>query len=75
MEAMSIDRKFLRWLAKVDRIGQREHIFDKPGVRFLCPGSKARRPYFREDGAFYELWASGCPPEFAIGEALAMESW
>jgi hypothetical protein len=66
---------FEEWMAAVDKIGIRERIFDKPTVRFLCPGSKPRRPYTGEDGAFYQLWKDGVPPEFAIGEALAMEAW
>ena len=66
---------FALWLEKVDAIGIREHIFDKPTDRFLCPGSKPRRPYTGEDGAFYRLWQEGVPPEFAIGEALVMEDW
>lgn len=72
---MSEARQFLRWMAKVDRIGQRERIFDKPHQHYLCPGSRSRRPYLGKDGAFYLLWESGCPPEMAIGEALAEEGW
>jgi hypothetical protein len=61
---------FDKWMAKVDALGIKLHIFDKPDVHFLCPGSKPRRPYTGTDGVFYQLWEDGVPVEFALGEAL-----
>ena len=58
---------FERWMEAVEKIGIRERIFDRPDLRFLCPGSKPRRPYTGADGAFYQLWEDGVPAEFAIG--------
>ena len=62
--------RFDEWMDAVDKIGIRERIFDAPDARFLCPGSKPRRPYRGQDGVFYELWQSGVPAEFALGEAM-----
>lgn len=61
---------FEKWIDAVDKLGIKEGIFDKPDARFLCPGSKPRRPYTGIDGVFFELFASGVPVEFALGEAL-----
>lgn len=73
--AERVAERFARWLEKVDAIGQREGFFDPPGLGFACPGSHARRPYAGEDGIFRQLFESGVPPEFAIGEALAAEDY
>ena len=57
-------------MAEVDRLGKKEGVFDPPDIRFACPMTRARRPHTGTDGVFYELWASGVPPQFALGEAL-----
>jgi hypothetical protein len=66
---------FEKWMATLDALGQKERIFDAPDVRFLCPGSRARRPYTERDGFFFEAYQSGMTPRQALGEALVVEAW
>jgi hypothetical protein len=64
---------FEAWMKQVDVLGVREGVFDPPDAKYLCPGSKPRRPYTGKDGVFYELWESGVPIGMALGEALAAD--
>jgi hypothetical protein len=61
---------FEKWFAEIDRLGVAEAIFDPSEARFLCPGSKARRPYAGDDGFFRSAFDSGMTPQQALGEAL-----
>jgi hypothetical protein len=58
------------WIEHVDQLGIKERIFDAPDVQFLCPASRARRPYRGTEGFFFEAFVSGMSPRQALGECL-----
>jgi hypothetical protein len=66
-------KTFEEWMDQVDKLGIAQGIFDPPGTVFLCQGSRPRRPNKGEDGLFFELFQSGVPVEYAIGEALVAD--
>lgn len=61
---------FEEWFQSLDKLGQKARCFDAPDVRFLCPGSKARRPYKGTDGLAFECYEMGLTPEQALSEML-----
>jgi hypothetical protein len=61
---------FDEWMQKVDELGIAEGMFDRPDVKYLCPGNAPRRPYRGKDGVWFQLFENGVPPAFALGEAM-----
>jgi hypothetical protein len=66
---------FDQWFAALDKLGIAEGFFHPHGTRFLCTGSRARRPNKGEDGFFRQCFDDGMTPLQALGEARVEQDY